>query len=161
MKKLILLKLTTSQYKPELKKVMGDQEIVFYQNLVKSVPVADNVIKYAVNLVTSTRPHSASAPKYINDWINWGAGPRASQYLILGAKARAIIDGRFTPEIEDIRRSAIPVLRHRLILNFNAEADNIKVEQIIKKTARRKISIVFLIYFICFMCKSSTQISNL
>jgi MoxR-like ATPase len=133
-----IVKTTTSQYKADLKKVFGAEEIVFFQNLVKSVPVADNVIKFAVNLVTSTRPNNVDSPKFIKDWITWGAGPRASQYLIWGAKTRALLDGRSTPDIDDVKLSALPVLRHRLVISFNAESENVKVEQIVEKLITSK-----------------------
>jgi MoxR-like ATPase len=103
------------------------------QDLVRRVPVADNVIEYTVNLVNRTRPEGANTPKYIKDWLEWGAGPRASQYLILGAKTNAILNGRYSPEIEDVKMVSKPVLRHRIITNFNAEADGIKTTDIIDK----------------------------
>jgi MoxR-like ATPase len=100
--------------------------------------VADNVIEFAVRLATKTRPKSHSAPKFISDWLSWGAGPRASQYLILGAKTRALLTGRHTPDIEDVRSMAAPVLRHRIVPNFNAEADGVTtidiVDRLLKET---------------------------
>ncbi|KAB2877893.1 MoxR family ATPase [bacterium] len=128
-----IVKSTTSSYTYELHKVLSADEIVYFQNLVRKVPVADNIIQYAVNLVSRTRPKSAEAPKFINDWVSWGAGPRASQYLILGAKTRAILDGRFTPDLDDVKAVVKPVLRHRLVTNFNAEADGISTLDIIEK----------------------------
>lgn len=128
-----IVKSTTSSYSADLKKVLSANGIIEFQNLVRRVPVADDVIQYAVNLVRKTRPGIAGAEKYINDWINWGAGPRASQYLILGAKTRAILDGRPTPDIDDVRSIAKPVLRHRLVTTFNAEADGISANHIIDK----------------------------
>ncbi|MCX7984611.1 MAG: AAA family ATPase [Bacteroidetes bacterium] len=128
-----IVKQTTSSYEPEIKKVMGASEIIAFQELVKRVPVADNVIEYAVRLVNSTRPTTQSAPSYIKKWIRWGAGPRASQYLILGAKARAILHRRFTPDIDDVRAIAAPVLRHRIITNFSAEAEGISSYEIVKR----------------------------
>ena len=110
---------STAGNSPELKKVISKDDIITLQKLISRIPVADNVVEYAVNLVTSTRP-GKSSKDYINEWIDWGAGPRASQYLIMGAKARAALDGRPTPNIEDVKSLAIPVLRHRLIPNFNA-----------------------------------------
>ncbi|MBI5473301.1 MAG: AAA family ATPase, partial [Ignavibacteriae bacterium] len=99
---------------------------------------ADNVIEFAVRLATRTRPKADSSPKFIKDWLSWGAGPRASQYLILGAKTRAIIAGRHTPDIADVRSMAAPVLRHRIVANFNAEADGVStidiVERLVKET---------------------------
>jgi MoxR-like ATPase len=128
-----IVKSTTSMYKPELRQILGKEAILAYQQLVRGVPVADNVIAYAVSLVTRTRPKSPQSPKFIKDWLSWGAGPRASQYLILGAKTRAILDGRFTPDIEDVRSVVGPVLRHRIVPNFNAEADGVAAMQIIAK----------------------------
>lgn len=128
-----IVKSTTSSYTYDLNKVLSAEEIVCFQNLVRKVPVADNIIQYAVHLVSRTRPKSAEAPKFINDWVSWGAGPRASQYLILGAKTRAILDGRFTPDLDDVKAVVKPVLRHRLVTNFNAEADGISTLDIIEQ----------------------------
>ncbi|KXK56771.1 MAG: MoxR-like ATPase [Chlorobi bacterium OLB5] len=128
-----IIKYTTSMYQPKLNIVLKKEEINMLQDLVKRVPVADNVIEYTVGLVNKTRPAGASATKYVKDWLEWGAGPRASQYLILGAKTNSILEGRFSPEIDDIKKVAKPVLRHRLITNFNAEADGIKSTDIIDK----------------------------
>ncbi len=128
-----IVKSTTSMYSPKPSHVLGKKEILLYQDLVRKVPVADNVIAYAVNLVTRTRPKSPAAPQFIRDWLSWGAGPRASQYLILGAKTRAILDGRFSPDIEDVRKVVGPVLRHRIVPNFNAEADGVTTMQIVEK----------------------------
>lgn len=128
-----IVKSTTSQYNPSLNKIIGGKEIEFFQNLVKKVPVSDNVIKYAVDIVSNTRPNNSSSPGFIKEWINWGAGPRASQYLILGAKTNAILQGRSTPDIDDVKNCSVPVLRHRLITNFKAQADSVKVEDIIEK----------------------------
>lgn len=128
-----IVKSTTSMYKAELKHILGGEEIKRYQDLVRRVPVADNVISYAVSLVSKTRPGSPSAPQFIKDWLSWGAGPRASQYLILAAKTRAIIEGRHTPDIEDVRNVSQPVMRHRIVTNFNAEADGVTPITIIQK----------------------------
>jgi len=128
-----IVKSTTSMYVPSLQHVLGRSEILFFQELVRRVPAADNVISYAVQLVTRTRPRDPNAPQYIRDWLSWGAGPRASQYLILGAKTRAILDGRHTPDIEDVRAVVGPVLRHRIVPNFNAEADGVSAIQIVQK----------------------------
>ncbi len=128
-----IVKTTTSQFTPTVEKVVHGDDIIAYQKLVRSVPVADAVIDYAVTLVGRTRPKEAAAPQFIRDWLTWGAGPRASQYLILGAKTRAVLHGRFTPDIDDVRAVAVPVLRHRLITNFNAEADGITPLSIVEK----------------------------
>ena len=128
-----IVKSTTSQFTPTVDQVLSGQEIVLFQELVRRVPVADNVIEYAVRLSTRSRPKSELAPKFIRDWLSWGAGPRASQYLILGAKTRAIISGRHTPDIDDVRRMAGPVLRHRIVPNFNAEADGVSAIEIVDR----------------------------
>ena len=128
-----IVKSTTSMYEAKLNHILGKEEILFYQDLVRRVPVADNVVAYAVNIVTRTRPKSAPSPQFIKDWLSWGAGPRASQYLILGAKTRAILDGRHSPDVEDVRKVVGPVLRHRIVPNFNAEADGVAAIQIVEK----------------------------
>ncbi|MFA6571393.1 MAG: MoxR family ATPase [Bacteroidota bacterium] len=127
-----IVKSTTAEYVPDVKKVLNAKEIIEFQNLIRRVPVADNVIQFAVDLVRKTRPGNGSV-QLIKDFISYGAGPRASQYLILGAKSRAALSGRFTPDIDDVRAVASPVLRHRLVTNFNAEADNISPNEIVKK----------------------------
>jgi MoxR-like ATPase len=128
-----IVKYTTSAYTAEPKVVMGADDIMSYQGLVRRVPVASNVINYAVKLVRFTRPEANHSPKFVKDWINWGAGPRASQFLILAAKTRCLLEGRPTPEIEDVRSVAKPILRHRLITNFNAEAEGVDSVAIIEK----------------------------
>ncbi len=128
-----IVRSTTSAYSADLHKVLDAAEIVALQDLVRRVPVADGVIRYAVDLVRKTRPNHDGAPQFIRDWISWGAGPRASQYLILGAKTRAILDGRPTPDIADVRAVTLPVLRHRLVTNFNAEADGVGTEEIVRR----------------------------
>jgi len=128
-----IVKSTTSMYAPKLDHILGTEEILFYQELVRRVPVADNVISYAVNIVTRTRPKSPGSPQFIKDWLSWGAGPRASQYLILGAKTRSVLDGRHSPDIDDVRKVVGPVLRHRIVPNFNAEADAVTPIQIVEK----------------------------
>jgi MoxR-like ATPase len=128
-----IVKSTTSAASTQIKRVLTGAQIVELQSLVRRVPVADNVVSYAVKLVQKTRPTAADAPQYIKDYVSWGCGPRASQYLILGAKTRAALDGRPTPEIEDVRAVALPVLRHRLVMSFNAEADGIKVQELVTR----------------------------
>lgn len=131
-----IVKSTTSKYDASVKSILSAEDIVGFQNLVRGVPVADNVIEYSVRLAESTRPSSSNALPYIKNWIRWGAGPRASQYFILGAKARSILHGRFTPNIDDVKAIAGPVLRHRLVTSFNAEAEGVSVIQIIEKLVR-------------------------
>ncbi len=128
-----IVKSTTSLYSPSLRPVLTGSEIIGFQDLVRRVPVADNVIQFAVTLVNRTRPKSETAPTFVKNWIRWGAGPRASQYLILGAKALAILKGRHTPDIDDVRMMAGPVLRHRIVTSFNAEAEGVGTMQIIEK----------------------------
>jgi len=127
-----IIKSTTSDFVPELKKVITAEQIIEYQNIVRRVPVADNVIDFAVNTVKQTRP-GISTNKFVNEWVTWGAGPRASQYLILAAKTKAIINGRFTATVDDVKSSLVPVLRHRIIPNFTAEAEGISSLDIIDK----------------------------
>ncbi|MCB0729039.1 MAG: MoxR family ATPase [Ignavibacteriae bacterium] len=126
-----IIKRTTSLYKPELKIIFSKNDIHLFQDLVRKVPVADEVINYAVSLVAKTRPMNPDSPKVVKDYISWGAGPRASQYLILGAKTNCILEGRYSPNIDDVKKVAHPVLRHRLIPNFNAEADGMGILKII------------------------------
>jgi MoxR-like ATPase len=116
---------TTSAYEADLARVLDADEIIRLQKLVRRVPVSEDVVNYAVRLVRSTRPRAPEAPKFVKDWVSWGAGPRASQFLVLGAKTRAVLDGRYTPTTEDVRSVARATLRHRLVTNFNAEADGI------------------------------------
>jgi MoxR-like ATPase len=124
---------TTSEYTPKLSKIITAHEIISFQDLIRKVPVAENVIKFAVDIVGKTRPNVDHSPQFVKNWINWGAGPRASQYLILAAKTRAVMQGRFTPNIEDVKSAMIPVLRHRIITNFSAEAEGINSVEVIKK----------------------------
>ncbi len=128
-----IVKSTTSSKTPTVSKILGVKELFAFQDLVRRVPVADNVVEFAVTLVNRTRPHSEMAPEKTKAWIRWGAGPRASQYLILGSKARAILGGRTTPQIEDVRQMAGPVLRHRIVPSFNAEAEGISAIQIVEQ----------------------------
>jgi len=126
-----IVKSTTSGIDNELNIIIDRGELLLYQDLVRRVPIADNVIEFAVDLVSKTRPQSDKAFAAVSGWIEWGAGPRASQYLVLGAKAKAVLDGRPAPEIDDIKAMARPVLRHRLITNFNAEADGLSTDDIL------------------------------
>lgn len=127
-----IVKSTTTEHIPEVNKILNAEQIVEFQNLVRRVPVADNVIKFAVDLVRETRPESTTM-QVVKDYINYGAGPRGSQYLILGAKSRAALLGKYSPDIDDVRSVAVSVLRHRIVTNFNAEADNYTSEKIIQK----------------------------
>ena len=126
-----IVKSTTSGIDNELNTIIDRGDLLLYQDLVRRVPIADNVIEFAVDLVSKTRPQSDKAFAAVSGWIEWGAGPRASQYLVLGAKAKAVLDGRPAPEIDDIKAMARPVLRHRLITNFNAEAEGLSTDDIL------------------------------
>ena len=128
-----IVKSTTGGYEANLEKVLKGEDIIFFQNLVRKVPVSDNVIEFAVKLVSNTRPNSNNTIKFIKDWISWGAGPRASQFLILGAKTLAVLEGRESPDIEDVKKVVKPVLRHRLVTNFNAEAEGVGAAEIVDK----------------------------
>ena len=122
---------TTSSYEATLERVLGATDILALQKLVRRVPVADHVVRYAVRLARATRGREG-APEFVKQWVSWGAGPRASQYLVLGAKTRAVLEGRFAPGIDDVRAVAASVLRHRIVTNFSAEAEGIKPDRIIQ-----------------------------
>ncbi|MDA0836772.1 MAG: MoxR family ATPase [Planctomycetota bacterium] len=124
---------TTGRSQPEPDTVMSGEDILKYQDLVRDVPAATDIIQYAVNLVASTRPDDSRAPDFVKNWVQWGAGPRASQYLIIGGKARAILEGRFYVTVEDVQAMAKPVLRHRIFTNFTAEAEGIKPIDVINR----------------------------
>ena len=124
---------TTTPEQHVLDPVITKSEIASYQDLVRRVPASDNVVEYAVKLASATRPSSDSSPDFIKQSVDWGAGPRASQYLVLGAKAKAILDGRPSPNITDVQSLALPILRHRVLPNFNAEAEGLKVEDILNQ----------------------------
>ena len=128
-----IVKTTTSAYVGQVRPVLTGAQIVALQQLVRKVPVADEVVAHAVELARATRPDNPDAPQFVKDYVAWGAGPRASQYLILGAKAAAILDGRLAPSFADVDKMALPVLRHRIITNFNAEAAGVDSVEIIKR----------------------------
>lgn len=128
-----VVKKTTSNNVEVVNPMFTSQEIIDIQHLVRRVPVADNVIEYAVNLVAKTRPAGTNAPDFIQNYVDWGAGPRASQNLILAAKAHSIVNGKYSPDIENIQAVAISILRHRIIKNYKAEAEGISEEEIIRK----------------------------
>ena len=128
-----IVRATTTSKDHVLNPVITKSEIASYQDLVKRVPTSDNIVEYAVKLVSATRPSSNSAPDFIKESVEWGAGPRASQYLVLGAKAKAVLDGRPSPNISDVKSLALPILRHRVLPNFNAEAEGLKIEDILNQ----------------------------
>jgi MoxR-like ATPase len=126
-----IVKATTTEKSVTPSVVLSSEEILFFQNLIRKIPVPDNVFNFAVNLVSSTRPKTDRANPWANEYLTWGAGPRASQYLILGAKCHAVLNGKYSPDIEDVRAVATSVLRHRIVRNYKAEAEGISVENII------------------------------
>lgn len=129
---LTIVKNTTSNSEVQLKKVIDAKQIQYFQKLVRNIPVADNVVEYAVKLASKTRPNTPLATEEINKYIGWGAGPRASQFLVIGAKCHAAISGKYSPDIEDVQAVAEAILRHRILRNYRAEAEGLSIEQIIK-----------------------------
>ena len=127
-----VVKSTTSNNTQSINSLFSSEEIVADQKLVRKIPVAENVIEYAVGLVGKTRPKSKAAPTLVTSYLDWGAGPRASQSLILAAKAHAVVNGKFSPDIEDVKAVAIPILSHRIVKNYKAEAEGITISDIIK-----------------------------
>ncbi|MGF7139014.1 AAA family ATPase [Roseimarinus sediminis] len=130
---LTIVKNTTSSYKAELSTVLSKTEIIEFQDLIRKIPINDSVLKYAVTLASKTRAESPLAPAISKQYLKWGAGPRASQYLVIGAKTHAALHGKYSPDIEDVKAVAISVLRHRIIKNYKAEAENLTVESIIEQ----------------------------
>jgi MoxR-like ATPase len=126
-----VVKLTTTEKKVKLSPVLSAEEIIYFQQLIRKIPVADNVYEYAVKLAASTRPNTELATAMVNEYVNWGAGPRASQFLVIGAKCHAAINSKYSPDIEDVRAVAGPILRHRIVRNYKAEAEGVMVEDII------------------------------
>ena len=124
---------TTSAYEAAPERVLTGQDILELQRLVRRVPAGDHVVRYAVRLARATRAPAAGAPEFVRQWVSWGAGPRASQYLVLGAKTRAVLRGRFAPGIEDVQAVAPAVLRHRIVTNFTAEAEGVRPERIVQE----------------------------
>ncbi len=124
---------TTTNEKATLNKIISAEQIIDFQQLIRRAPVAQNVIEYAVNLVHKTRPRTERSTADTDNYLEWGAGPRASQYLVLGAKCNALLNGKYSPDIEDVKAVAIAVLRHRIVRNFKAEAENITVEDLIQR----------------------------
>ena len=127
-----VVKKTTANKKETINPLFSAEEIIDIQQLIRRVPIADNVVEYAVNLVGKTRPQSETAPELVKNYVDWGAGPRASQNLVLAAKAHAVVNGKFSPDIENIQAVALGILRHRIIKNYKAEAEGISEEQIVK-----------------------------
>ncbi len=128
-----IVKNTTTDIDTQVNKILDQQEIIEFQKLIRKIPVADNVYDFAVNLSSSTRPNTENAKNVTNEYIAWGAGPRASQYLILGAKCHAVLNGKYSPDKEDVLAIAKPVLRHRVVKNYKAEAEGVTIDDIIKE----------------------------
>jgi MoxR-like ATPase len=126
-----IVKATTDDRKVQISPVIQREEIMEYQNVIRKMPVADNVVEYAVKLVNKTRPESNIAPDWVRKNISWGAGPRASQHLIVGAKCHAALNGKLSPDIEDVKAVALPILRHRVVRNYKAEAEGLTIEKIV------------------------------
>ncbi len=128
-----VVKTTTTTYEGKPEVVLESEEIIFFQNLIKKIPVPDNVYEYAVKLATKTRPNRQESHPWANDYLTWGAGPRASQYLIVGAKCHAALNGKYSPDIEDVKSVSTSILRHRIVRNYKAEAEGITIENIINE----------------------------
>ena len=128
-----VIKRTTSDQQPVLDKILNAQQIIEYQQLIRKIPVTDNVMEYAVKLVSKSRPNTPLSSQSVNQFLAWGAGPRASQYLVIGAKCHAAINGKYSPDIEDVKAVALPILRHRLVKTYQADAEGISIEQIIQQ----------------------------
>jgi MoxR-like ATPase len=126
-----VVKNTTSDYNPALDKILTSEQIIGYQQLIRRIPIPDNVLQYAVNLSTKTRPNTPLATEMVNNYLSWGAGPRASQFLVVGAKCHAAFNGKYAPDIEDVKAVAPAILRHRIVKNYKAEAEGVSVEKII------------------------------
>jgi len=127
-----IVKQTTSGISNTLDTIMNAEDIIKYQDLIRRIPVADNVLEYVVNLVTKTRPNNGKDENNMTQYIEWGAGPRSSQFMLLAAKCNAAINGKYSPDIEDVKAIAKPILRHRLVKNYKAEAEGISVDNIIE-----------------------------
>jgi len=127
-----VVKATTGKQDYELGHIVTAEQILFFQQLIRKIPIADNTLEYAVSLATKTRPNTPKATEMVNNYISWGAGPRASQYLVLGAKCHAAINGKYAPDIEDVQAIAKYVLRHRIVRNYKAEAEGITEEKVIE-----------------------------
>lgn len=130
---IMVVKNTTSNYNPELRVILTGEEISYFQQLIRRIPVPDNVLQYAVMLSSKTRPNTKEAHALTNEYISWGAGPRASQFLVVGAKCQAVLRGKYSPDIEDVKAVAPAILRHRIVKNYKAEAEGMSVETIIQK----------------------------
>src|SRR3954468_5839589 len=131
-----VVKNTTTDYKVELKKILTTEEIIYFQELVRKIPVSDNVMEFAVKLSSKTRPGTTHAAEIANTYLSWGAGPRASQFLVIGAKCNALMKGKYSPDIEDVKAVAAAILRHRIVRNYKAEAEGVSVDKIIEELVK-------------------------
>lgn len=127
-----VVKTTTSNIHPELDKMLNADQIIYFQSLIRNIPITDNVLEYAVSLAAKTRPGTETATDEVNKFLSWGAGPRASQFLVLGAKCHAAISGKYSPDRDDVQAVAAAILRHRIVRNYKAEAEGISTEKIIE-----------------------------
>lgn len=130
---LMIVKNTTSSHDVTLNQILTEEQILAYQEVIRKIPVSDNVYEYAVGLANKTRKEYAKAPQITKDFISWGAGPRASQYLIIGAKVHAVLNGKYSPDMEDVKAIALPILRHRIVRNYRAEAEGYTIERLIRE----------------------------
>jgi MoxR-like ATPase len=128
-----VIKNTTRTFNPEINKVLDGPQITYFQQLVRKTPIADNVLEYAVRMASRTRPNTEQATADVNRLLSWGAGPRASQFLVLGAKCHALISGKYSPDIEDVQAVAKAILRHRIVRSYHAEAEGISADQLVEK----------------------------
>ena len=131
-----VVKNTTTDHKVQLKKVLSTEELIYFQELVRKIPVSDNVMEYAVKLSSKTRPGTTHGAEMANKYLSWGAGPRASQFLVIGAKCNALIKGKYSPDIEDVKAVASAILRHRIVRNYKAEAEGVTVDTIIEELVK-------------------------
>jgi len=127
-----VVKNTTGNSRPQLHKILTAEQILYFQRLIRNVPITDHVLEYAVGLSAKTRPNTELATPGVNKYLNWGAGPRASQYLVLGAKCHAAINGKYAPDVEDVQAVALQILRHRIVRNYKAEAEGLSADDIIR-----------------------------
>ncbi|MCB0760746.1 MAG: MoxR family ATPase [Flavobacteriales bacterium] len=130
---LAIVKQTTGDHRADVNSVISSEEIAYFQQLIRRIPVSDNVVEYAVKLTAKTRPGGEHAPAMVNDFLSWGAGPRASQFLVIGAKVNAALNGKYSPDIEDVKAVALPILRHRIVRNYKAEAEGYSIERIVEE----------------------------
>jgi MoxR-like ATPase len=137
-----IVRRTTAPWNPQVEPLLSAEEILTYQRFVRQMPVADNVIRYAVELVRRTRPQESTDDSFIRENVSWGIGPRGAQFLILAAKAHALLSGKYAPDVEDVQAIAVPTLRHRMVLSYQAEAEGITPDQIIRYLMEKRLAVV-------------------